>query len=326
MQNNIEIRNLYIGKIQKQINKLIHSVSLLNNLNTVINQRGGNDSATSSLDEAKKVLAQQNINRATVDIVSLRSASDSSVGDLNKTIKMLKKHIEKLKVELSNASKPEQITELNNKISELTNTIENINKELDEKNKQLEGVNGKIIEFENTLKQYNEILEELKKKLPQIKNNLIEQFNNTINELVKKLENPESLINDINSKQINDKIKTKIRAKFNALFTESVKNSMKQLTDAMIKLKITKDNTTLPIEPYVVTNQDDENAIETLVNNKNKELEKLINNNDNIKNLNDFETQYKRTDGVIEIQTYMRELGEDFNDFNEYFGVKVEDL
>ena len=333
MQNNIEIRNLYIGKIQKQINKLMHSVQLLNNLNNVIaNQYGGSDAEKSpekSLASAQSLLDQQNVKRGESSIARVVSAADQSNEDLKKTIEIFRKHIIDLKDKLAKATDTTDKDALQKQIDELTEKIKKLTETLEAKEKELNDIRQKTAEFEKQLEQYDEILKELKTKLPQIENTAIYSFNSAVDSLVKKLSDPDSLIKDLNEKP--EKIRSKLQEKFNGVFTQDIRDKMSEVVVAARKLKIEKgpevDGNQLGIKPFVPKNQEEENAITELVNKQNETFKNLLTtNNDLIEDINTFISEYNRAENVMNAQNLTGKLEDDFNEFNKYFSITASDL
>jgi DNA repair ATPase RecN len=332
MQDNIKIRNLYVEKVKNKINKLIHSISLLNNLNNIINdQKGGSQDV---LDDAKNTLKQHSVVHDSINISSISSAADNSIADLTNTIDILTKHIKELESKLKSTTNPdvgneinEQITELNKKIEELTKELDIKKAELDIRNKELEEIQEKTSEYDKILKEYNRILEELKKKLPQISNSEISKFNNIIDKLIGTLDDPNTILNNISTKSIQNKI----RSKFNSVFNSSVIYSMAILKQEAFSLKINDgpniNSNQIPITPYVTKNQEEENAINELVRQHNSRYNTFIDKNTNIINdLNTFLFQYNRVNNVMSPQKITKALHEKFDDFNTYFNVTEDDL
>ena len=133
MQNNIKIRNLYIGKIQKQISKLTYSINLLNNLNNVITDHYGG-SSTGSNGSDNTVDTQKDLQRVTLfkefavtqkeknlnPMVSLFDV-DESIDDLKLSIENLNNNITTLTTLTSTLKKAS--TDYSNGLKALTDTV-----------------------------------------------------------------------------------------------------------------------------------------------------------------------------------------------------------
>ena len=342
MQNNIKIRNLYIGKVQKQINKLMYSVNLLNNLNNVIdNQYGGaNLSVSTNIDdknkEAQQLVDQAKVNHKVISFTSLSMGEDTTTKDLEATIKILTNFIEELKNKLSTATDPTEIIKLNDNVkkleSDLATAQQNLKDkqtELDNKNKELETVNEKMVKFENDLIQYNKILDELKKLVPQVQIHDIQNYNNLIDTLIKKFDVPP----EPNISNQSQTFENKIKAKYTSVFDIRMKDNMLKLQKDATNLKIintpnvqiTNDDGikylfTIPMDPYVAKNQKESDAINEFVT---KEKEKYTTfttiNKDIIDKINEYRNQIKRIDTVMRPQNIKGKLDDAFKDFNEYF-------
>ena len=335
MQNNIKIRNLYIGKVQKQINKLMYSVNLLNNLNNVIdNQYGGAntsmpfDQSNSNIDQAKELLAQQNVTHDYITLSPVSTAVDKTTDDLKATVDILKKFIEKLKKELQLAINPKEKEELNKKITDLNSQVSQLTNDLENKTKEMVELNDKMKNFEKMLIEYNRILDELKKKLPQIKNNQIEQFNSVIDKLITTLIDPNNIIQNF-GKIKSQKIQIKIKSKFEDVFKNITSNEINKLKEEATQLKITNGpivkNVQINIQPHLAKNQEESTAIHDHVIKYNANYKKFMEENEKIiKNLTDFQSYYNRVDFIMGIQQETGELN--FTDFNDYFNIKEEDL
>lgn len=337
---NIEIRNQYIGKIQKQINKLIHSVQLLNNLNNVITSQygGSNDlqtvntdssNAAESLAKAKALETQVNVKHQDVDVTRVSNAADKSMDDLNATISILTSFVEELKEKLRSAADPKEKDELNKKIEELNNEIVNLKKKLEEKEKELEDIKKKTEQFEKTLTEYNEILERLRKELPEVRNSNIENYNRSIEQLKDKLSNPDKLIANLNNQP--EKIRPKLKSKFEEIFTSDIKTKMTQLVKDADKLRLTQgplvNGIQIGIKPHTPKNEAEETAINELVTAANTKLTDFTNTNkDLINKINNFITEYNRALTAMNVQSLTETLKDNFRTFNKYFNITEQDV
>lgn len=128
MENKINLRNMYISKIQKQIAKLSSSTKLLDKLNINIIQTGGNANATedntTNIIEAIKDKLINEINKKLDTIDNMQTSSHKKMLDIYKK-------------KLANAGSKtnEEVDALQKKITELTlqqntnrNNLENVNK------------------------------------------------------------------------------------------------------------------------------------------------------------------------------------------------------
>lgn len=322
MQNNIKIRNLYIGKIQKQISKLTHSIQLLNNLNNVIiGQYGG-----SKIEEAKQLLEQQNVVKESIDFKSVSDAADNSIHDLKATINILTDYITKLKEDLASTRSTSEQNDLLQKIDTLEKDLIKCKTELTNKESQLITISDKTAKLEEQLLEYNMILEKLKKKLTIKPNTLIETFNNQVSALIVKLRYPSLLMNTLNK---NNKINTKIQTKFNEVFDQNTRNSIDDKIKELETFKITTGppNTLIGITPYVTKNQTEETTIKEYVDTYNKKYNSFITANKVIiDNITNFKYQYDRVNNVIVSQNQTKSLNDNFKDFNEYFNITIDDL
>ena len=129
MENKINLRNMYISKIQKQIAKLSSSTKLLDKLNINIIQTGGSENATAnSVDKTIETIKDTLIHAINKKLNTIDTMQTNS---RNKMLDIMKK-------KLANAgSKTNQnVDELQNIIKELKsqqetnrNNLENVNKE-----------------------------------------------------------------------------------------------------------------------------------------------------------------------------------------------------
>jgi len=331
---NIEIRNQYIGKIQKQINKLIHSVNLLNNLNNVItSQYGGSNDAQLNADEslakAKALETQVNVTHEDVAVTRISKPADKAMDDLNATISILTSFVEELKDKLAKAADPKEKDELNKQIEQLNNEIVNLKKKLEEKEKELGDIKSKTEEFEKLLKEYNEILERLRKQLPEVKNTNITSYNKSIEELKDKLSNPDKLIANLNIQP--EKIRPKLKSKFKEIFTSDIKTKMTQLVTDADKLRLTQgplvNGNQIGIEPYTSKNQEEEKAINDLVITANNKLKEFTNTNkDLLDKIDYFIEEYNRAGTAMKTQSTTENLQKQFNTFNTYFNITEQDV
>ena len=347
--NNIEIRNLYINKIQKKINNLIHCTKLLNNLNNVINNQiggfnGSNNSndvaikTKQSLDSARGLLNLQNIKTKQNEIIPIAPIMNNEINDLNNTILELEKFIAELQNKLTNNNNSEDVNNLNQQIivlqtelKQIKETLNNTTNDLENTRQQLvaaqiiisnntidnEQSTKKLTQIEDMLIEYNTILADLKQKLPIIKNNEIEKFNNIIQDLINILEIP----NIKNCLYVN--IINKYNAVFNIKFKEQIENLKTTLNNT---IKITTgpkvNDRKIPIVPYQVKNQDESDAIFSLVKTHNDLYKNIVNNNDNhnlINIIKEFKYQFNRANTLINQQKNVKNLTSSSNDFNEYF-------
>ena len=133
---NIQLRNLYITKIQKQLNKTINSIDLLHQLQNVINQSGGSNKTIeasiieASIKEAKDLLA---IDKSSTPfaISSGVTYSDNRLQELEGALGELETLIINLRSELknksgSNVADQTRIAELEKTKADLENQIKSL--------------------------------------------------------------------------------------------------------------------------------------------------------------------------------------------------------
>jgi chromosome segregation ATPase len=344
--NNIEIRNLYINKIQKKINNLIHCTKLLNNLNNVINNQIGGSNVSNdvynntqkSLETARELLNLQNIKTKQNEIIPIAPIMNNEINDLNNTILELEKFIAELQNKLTNNNNSEDVNNLNQQIivlqtelKQIKETLNNTTNDLENTRQQLEAAQiiisnntidseestKKLTQIEDMLAEYNTILADLKQKLPIIKNNEIEKFNNIIQDLINILEIP----NIENCVYVN--IINKYNAVFNIKFKEQIKN-LKTTLNNTIKITTgpTVKNKEIPISPYQVKNQEESDAIFSLVKTQNDLYKNIVNDNDNrnlIDSIKEFKYQFNRANTLINQQKKVKNLTNSSSDFNTYF-------
>jgi len=342
--NNIEIRNLYINKIQKKINNLIHCTKLLNNLNNVINnQIGGmmDNNMQNSLQEAQELLKQQSIVHYTNKIIPTDPINDNEINDLNNTIKELQKFITELQNKSKNNNNSEEVDKLNKQIIVLNSELQRLKDELTVATEELkkkenellaaqlkisdyktdsEESSKKLNEIQTMLNQYNHILEELKKKLPIIINNEIQKFNNIIEDLKKILEIPDIT----NCKYI--KIINKYKDVFNKDNEEKINILTRKLNGIIIKSGPDVNGRILPITPYPIKNQEESEAIYSLVQKQNELYETYKKENSSlIDNIKKFKYQFNRVNTLINQQVTVQRLTDNSTDFNNYFNIQTYD-
>lgn len=342
MQNNIKIRNLYIGKVQKQINKLMYSVNLLNNLNNVIDNQYGGSNLSQNVDngllKGKILFAQGSVQHTPVRFTSLSGVEDKTVSDLKATIEILKNFIKELNNKLLNASDKteqdtlkKQVEELNTKLEATQKELETKQKELETKEQELANINAKMTEFEQKLNEYNEILEKLRTLVPQVHITDIPNYNKIIDALIHKLKVPQ-----IDTTNLPQQIKTK----FENVFDEDMRNKINLLREKAQQLKITDKQTVLitptsgtsfnfeiPLGPHPAKDQYEADAIKQFVTKKNEEYTQFITDNkDTIEKIDQFLFHYSRINNIMDTQKLTGELHQNFDTFNEYFKITKEDL
>lgn len=278
MENNIELRDLYIEKIQKQINKLMNSINLLNNFNNVINQTGGttkSDGSTKSnrpikSDGSKKsevelLYNQYNVNSTAIDfsnslINEIEKTANTSKVALQTILNKLIEHINTLNEKLIKAPDNNEITKLQTEIENSQNYI----KELTTKNKELTTINAdsqermknittnnadaiikkdtEIATLTETLTNYNNTLNKLKEKLPKKTNKSMQDFNDYIDKLVTQL----NVYKTFETKQLNNlgssstHNKDIVKNKFNKIFTKEFRTKIDTFVEDLKKMIITQ--------------------------------------------------------------------------------------
>ena len=115
MENKINLRNMYISKIQKQIAKLSSSTKLLDKLNINIIQTGGSENATANANSADKTI--ETIKNTLIDEIHKKlNTIDTMQTDSHK--KML--DIYKKKLANAGSKTNQNVDKLEKKIKELT--------------------------------------------------------------------------------------------------------------------------------------------------------------------------------------------------------------
>jgi len=189
MENNINLRNQYIKKVQDRVNKLLYSINLLDNLNEVISQKGGTNDAGIEDSLLNSVKAKQ-----TEDIKKM-----NEIDEINKTRKSLFMN-SNMKISILET----KIKNLTNELIEKNNTLKNTGSQsqidLDaEKEKlriateELEKLkidnnkcNADKIELSAILTSYSQKLNEIAANIPS--DNTIDEINQEIDDIIKIIE------------------------------------------------------------------------------------------------------------------------------------------
>ena len=329
---NIQLRNSYISKIQKQLSKTINSIDLLQKLQNVINQSGGSDLSTqqltladaeNSLNTARELNA---IDRSGTLYVAESDISfeDTRIKELEGSLTELEKLIEKLKKDL--ADKGTVDGQIVNKINELETEKTNLNAKLIAMAEEKRNNEDTLTQMQTTLRNYNTELAKLRNLIPKSENTDILNFNNIIDNYINTVKNFKLPTNITNQKILN-----KVNEKFQSI------NNEKEITDLinnLQKLKIVEnDLKSLPqdlLRKGVELKIDQTKAIEELIKNKNSALKPLISEGiyKNIKEFNNMSL----LDNVIRLQTISVNAGGELSSSlevvakNKYFGFELDDF
>jgi len=209
--NNIEIRNLYINKIKKKFNNLIHCIKLLNNLNNVINnQKGGSKSSNTDESIKNAINANQTALKFNAGILASRNVEPILTTQIN--IKYSEAEALQLRIN--------RLTQLNNK---LKTQIED-----NSYNNKLQ-----INEYINKIKDNESIIEKLQ--------NDITELYKTISVKDEYLNETETMINDL---KMDLEISNKTHEDYKALMDLEVEKLEKALEETRNLITI-PDNCTI---------------------------------------------------------------------------------
>ena len=274
MENNINLRNQYIQKVQGRVDKLLYSINLLNNLNEVITQKGGNNSNVNgssgsstdnndlndlNLDEVSKYLSDNEIDLGQYFMTSVEKIEilEKGIDELNDQIKASKEALEKngSTAQIENAKLVEQVSKLTTDLEKLKSELE---KEKEKTTKCTEELGQLTISLESYKKQLGALLMNMPPKQS------VDKHNDIIDELIKRITYVSQIETYLQKKDIID----------NSIIIEIYnllnKDAITQLLEELSALK------------YNDTNTGKENL--TNLNTKKSKL-KEITNNPNYKNI-----------------------------------------
>lgn len=340
MQNNIQIRNLYIRKVQNKIDKLINSVRLLNNLNnTINNQYGGTnpkkiDDGLALVQNAKNYLDASKAPTEQFNKLTLKAATygDTELATLNANVKLLKDTIIKLRTQLTNQSSDSAtVADLRNQLAEVSAHLTVANKKLEEATKQNDADKLKfdtaLNEFTDTLILYRAEIDRLRDQMPKQLNDSIIQLNNQIDEEIK-------ILNFI--KQLkNTQLIPKIQKKYSQIF-ENV--AISDLITALNNFRITNKTEEIktneifnnldlahPINiPYTTEGYNLNNKINEAIT---PLYTKYYNYKDKNKSFNDameFFKNYKKFEDSLQAELIAQRLGDAsiHTEYHQYFDIE----
>jgi hypothetical protein len=185
MENNINLRNQYIKKVQDRVNKLLYSINLLDNLNEVISQKGGANDAGIQDSLLNSFKAKQ-----TEDIKKM-----NEIDEINKTRKSLFMN-SNMKISILETKIKNLTNELIDKNNTLQNTGSQSQLELDAEKEKLrtateelaklkvdnEKCNADKIELSAILTSYSQKLNEIAANIPS--DNTIEEINQEVDDII----------------------------------------------------------------------------------------------------------------------------------------------
>jgi hypothetical protein len=250
MENNINLRNQYIKKVQDRVDKLLYSINLLDNLNEVISQKGGAGAA-----DGQAAFNAESINNNFTEINDINNFKfDDFFMPSDKKIKILENEIEELNIslnrsqvvgEIKNLSQDDANTRLIKALEDIkqkTKELEDINKLLVEEQTKSAACNIKVESLTTLLQKFNTDLEALKKNVPN--NTTLEKYNNNINAMLSMIE---SIIDKKNSIDtfITTKLKYAIDDPESKLIIEiftSIKEVIGEFTNKLTALRATKED------------------------------------------------------------------------------------
>ncbi len=237
MENNINLRNQYIKKVQDRVDKLLYSINLLDNLNEVISQKGGANNAQPNPDEEK-------INNNFNDINEINNFKFTDFFmPSDKKIEILEKEIENLnnRIHTSNALSKLTDVEVIKRNTDLETEITKLKTELAaEKTKSLE-CESKVGGLTVLLQKFSNDLEALKKNLPN--DTILEKYNKNIEAMLSMIKST------ITDNSINTFITTKLKYAIDdpeskliiEIFT-SIQGFIEEFTSKLTALIATKED------------------------------------------------------------------------------------
>jgi hypothetical protein len=320
---NIELRNLYINKIQKQLSKTINSVNLLQQLQNVINQSGG---SIGDIDQKKQEAREMlNIDRSgkSFGIVSGISYRDNRLQELEGALSELEKLMENLRTELKNKSGSNEEDKI--KIKELEETKLKLEEEIANLKKEKEESDKNLAKMKTDLEEYNKLLEELKKLIPKFENTDVMNFNEGVDRYINTITG-----NTPPNTTYKDSINTKILEKYNNIFTKK-SSEIEKLKNELTKSKITEDDLTKKglsnelLTKGLELNTDDKQKLKELIEAKNTQLSPFIQEGTLYGEIAEF-NKMKDVALLVRSQSSGRTLFDSYKVKNEYFGFVDEDF
>jgi hypothetical protein len=204
MENNINLRNQYIKKVQDRVDKLLYSINLLDNLNEVISQKGGAGAAdVAGAAGAAGVgpnttLSADNFNLEPItEYITNKIELGDHFIDSDQKIKILEEGINKLSTMYKSAT-----TMANSTDDEVRKNNIKLEADIQKLTTDLNNEKEKSTQCGNKLESLNTILVDYQDKLNAMKNNL--PYTDDINNYNKQIDNE---IRDITNNNSIDKIK-----------------------------------------------------------------------------------------------------------------------
>jgi chromosome segregation ATPase len=312
---NIQLRNLYIGKIQKQLNKTINSISLLEQLQNVINQSGGGN-VDEGIATAKKLIGISTDEKK-INIAQGIKYPNNRLKELEGALSELEKVLFNLREELKNNTGSNEKDK--KRIEELEKLKIDLEQQIDTLKKEKDSIQNELVKMKDKLDEYNKLLEELKGKIKPVLYTNVMKFNNSVESEINMINNFKEPGNITNADVLN-----KVVEKYKSIYNE---NKIKNLISELDNLKIIKNDLEkvnlsdeLLTKGIELTN-DEASALTKLVEERNKKFSELISGeiyNEIVKynsmiNLSDL-IRYQTSNGLLET----------FNEKNKYFGFKEE--